>query len=47
MTPNMDAFYEAISITILATPFMFGALALFALVILALGGVQDRNERTP
>lgn len=44
MTPNWDALYEAISITVVATPFMFGILTLFMFVIMALGGIRDRHE---
>lgn len=30
MTPNWEAFEQAIAILIVATPFMFGVLAVFA-----------------
>jgi|GEM_PF-1932111 len=47
--PNMEAFRAALGIMILATPYMFGVLTLFTLVILLLSKLQgkpakDRND---
>ncbi len=45
MTPNWDAFEQAIEVLLVATPFMFGVLTLFALVILGLSYVKDPQEK--
>jgi len=38
--PNYDAVREAIGLMIMATPFMFGVLTLFSLVIMLLAKIQ-------
>lgn len=41
--PNWEAFQQAVAILIVATPFMFGVLALFALATYLLSKIPDRN----
>lgn len=43
MSPNWDAFLQAIGILIVATPFMFGVLALFAVTTYLLSRLPDRT----
>jgi len=42
MTPNWDAFSQALGIMIVATPFMFGVLGLFAGATYLLSRLSDR-----
>lgn len=41
MTPNWAAFRQAVEILVVATPFMFGVLTLFAGTIYLLSFVKD------
>lgn len=41
MTPNWEAFREAVVLMTIAGPYMFAVLALFALVITLLSRVKD------
>lgn len=41
MTPNWEAFKQAVVLMSIAGPFMFAVLALFALVITLLSKVKD------
>ena len=41
MSPSVQ---EALSVMMMATPFMFGVLTLFALLILLLGRFSDRKS---
>jgi len=43
MTPNWEAFRQAVAILIVAAPFLFGALALFALATFLLTYLPDRS----
>lgn len=45
MTPNWDAFQQAVGILIVATPFMFGVLSLFAGATYLLSRLPDHNAR--
>jgi uncharacterized membrane protein YdfJ with MMPL/SSD domain len=42
--PNMDAFWQAVGVLIVATPFMFLTLTLFVLVILGLSRIPDPKK---
>lgn len=42
--PNMNAFRDAVGIMLMATPFMFGVLTVFALIILGLSRIQDPTK---
>lgn len=45
MTPNWDAVQEALRIALVATPFMFGTLALFALTMVGLSYLKDPSKK--
>lgn len=45
MNPNWDAFRQAINVMLLATPFMFAVMMLFALLILGLSLVKDPQSK--
>lgn len=44
MNPNWAAFEQAIEIMVVATPFMFGVLSLFAVAVLLLSKVESTNK---
>jgi hypothetical protein len=44
MHPMWNDFDQAISIMLMATPFMFGVLTIFSLVILVLSKLKDPGE---
>jgi hypothetical protein len=43
-TPNMPAFWQALVVSILATPFMFLTLALFAVLAILLSRIPERKR---
>lgn len=43
MTPNWEAFQQAVGILIVATPFMFGVLTLFAAATYLLSRLRNRR----
>ncbi|HEY8346400.1 MAG TPA: hypothetical protein VIL07_03895 [Symbiobacteriaceae bacterium] len=45
-TPNWEAFKQAVAMMILALPFMFGTLTLFALVTLGLTYLKSRDGKS-
>lgn len=44
LSPNWEAFEQAIGIMLVATPFMFGVLTLFALVTMWLSYVKSPKK---
>lgn len=44
MQPNWEAFQQAVGILIIATPFMFGVLSLFAIATYLLSKLPDRTN---
>lgn len=43
MQPNWEGFQQAVGILIVATPFMFGVLSLFAITTYLLSRLPDRS----
>ena len=41
ISPNWDAFWQSLDLMLLAMPFLFGVLALFALSMVVLSRIQD------
>jgi len=46
VTPNWDAVSEALRIAVVATPFMFGTLTLFAFTMVGLSYLQDPSKKS-